>query len=340
MGQEEQKQPSEQKTGINFVFKMPFDVEKRIHAFALIHLLHKSFPRAEFHFITPKHHQEVLYLLPFHGYYHEWDDLEVTNPFEVHRYCANMKITKTDVFFCLTENTLDASIGKFLRAKQSIGYAQGMLQTMLYTKPIKKPLNHHLAENYLELYKEYTNNFVSTELKISGKKLEPFYKERFPYIAVDLYPFEEKGIESFWIEYFDFFQGKDFVLYSHEEKDRSEWILKNIIPKLSDKNRYHLAKPKNFIEIGKILGDAQLLVSRYNASSLIAAYLGTDSLIIFEDVDPKLTAPFYFYANWILLETSDPTIGEETTSKGSELKGKSKVSPDVLFEKTLEILKE
>ena len=78
--------------------KLPFDLQERFHTFPFLHAVHELYPLAEIHFITPKKQIEVLNLLPFKAYYHEFDEGEIASVFDVHRYCAFAKIFNVDLF--------------------------------------------------------------------------------------------------------------------------------------------------------------------------------------------------------------------------------------------------
>lgn len=334
--EEKSKTLEGQAQDLSIVVKLPMSVEDRLHTFPALHLIRESFPSAVIHFVTPKHQMEILYLLPFKAFYHEWDENEIKTPMDVHRFCANMKIGIVNIYLSFTDTLNDACLGQFLRANRRIGFASGV-KSFFYTIPIKRPINYHRGEEFLGVYKTLTNNSIADDLKVNSREMDNFYPDGAPYVAVDLYPLDPEENEEDWIKYFSFFEGKQFVLFASAETEKSAWHIQNLVPKLSTRNTYKILIYKNWIELGRVLSQARGVICNLGSVALLSTYAGTATIIMVGSEDPKLSAPFYFFADWLLLDTKDPSVSHANPS--DLIKGKPRVHPDVLFEKTIELIK-
>lgn len=322
------------------VIKLPSLLQERLLSFPVLHLIRESFPEADLHFISPQHKIEMLYSLPFEGYWHPWDDDGVGNIFEGHRFATTLKIGAVDIYISFGNSLTELALGTFLGAKKKVGFAEGW-KAWFTTVPVKRPVGHHKTEEFFALFQTMSNIRIPEKLRVMGKNLPPFFQdneESLPYLAVDLYPFSPGKLDIFWFDYFSLFEGKRFALFFSQEEAKGGLLAENFIERLPKQNKYELFLNSNWIELGKMLTHARGLVARSGPSITYATYLGTNALAIYERGDPRLDAPFYNFANWQLLDVRDPTIGQEEAASGV-LKGRAVVDPVVLFQHTTDMFR-
>lgn len=302
-------------------------------AFPMVHLVREAYPDANLHFICPEHKIEMLYTLPFEGYWHPWSEREIKTILDVHRFTATHTFPEFEIFISLGASTNDLALGRMLGAKKRVGFSEGW-KNWFTTTPVKRPVGHHLSEEYYALFKEFTNRRLPEKMQVKGKELPPYYADdETPFIAVDLYPFSPGKLDEFWQAYFSLHEGKRFVLFFSSEEAQGGLIAEKFIQRLPTTNRYDLFVNPNWIELGKMLSQAKGLVARSGAVVSYATYLGTDALVIYETGEPRRDAPLPFYANWQLMDLRDPTLSATPASK-SVLKPKPQVDPVALFERT------
>ena len=322
------------------VIKLPALLQERLLSFPVLHLIREYFPNADLHFISPQHKIEMLYTLPFEGFWHPWDDDGIANVFESHRFATTLKIPAVDIYISLGDSLQELALGKFLSAKKIVGFAEGW-KAWFTTLAVKRPTGHHVTEVYLELLRAMSNIRAPEKLRVMGRELPPFFKdneESLPYLAVDLYPFSPGKLDSFWFEYFSLFDERRFALFFSHEEAKGGLLAESFVERLPKRNKYELFLNGNWIELGKMLANARGLVARSGASVTYATYLGTDALAIYDSGDPRLDAPFYNFANWQLLDLRDPTKGN-TIGSASGFNSKATVDPVVLLEHTNQMFK-
>lgn len=323
-------------TAPTIAIKLPALLQDRLLAYPILHLIRDAYPDAHLHFISPTHKIEMLYTLPFEGYWHPWEDEGENNVFEAHRFANQLKIQGADIYISFGDSAKELALGVFLGAKKRVGFGEGW-KAWFNTLSVKRPIGHHRTEEYLELYKALSNLRLPNQLRVMGRELPPFYKptidEPKPYLAVDLYPFSPGKLDDFWVEYFSLYEDKRFVLFFGDEEAKGGLLAEHFIQRLPSKNRYDLFLNPNWIELGKMLAHSQGLVARSGATVTYATYLGVDALAIYESGDPRLDAPFYNFANWQLMDVRDPTKGDRVQNDGV-LKHKPTVNPYALFDMT------
>jgi len=320
---------------LNIAIKMPAPLQERILAFPMVHLLREAYPEANLHFICPEFKIEMLYALPFEGYWYPWKEDEIQTIMDVHRFVATGNIPHIDIYINLGDTLRELTLGTFLDAKKRVGFADGW-KSWFTTCPVKRPVGHHISEEYYALFKEFTNRRIPEKLQVKGKELPPFYKEEEgPYLAVDLWPFSPGKLDEFWFDYFSLHEGKRFVLFFTEDEAKGALLAEHFIQRLPTTNKYELFLSTNWIDLGKMLAHAKGVVGRGGASISYATYLGTDALAIYETGEPRRDAPIPFYANWQLLDLRDPTLASPTDKAVLGIvKPKPQVDPVMLFEKT------
>jgi ADP-heptose:LPS heptosyltransferase len=296
----------------NIVVKLPFDLQERILAFPFLHAISEYYPKAELHFITPKKEIEVLNLLPFKAYYHEFDEDEIANVLDVHRFCANSKIYKVDLFINLTNSFPDACLGLGLKAKKRVGFSDNWKSLVLTDKTLR-PVGHHVVEDYLTLFKESTGEAVSKKLKVKSRDLNPIIQDETPYIAINLSPLREVTIEDEWIELMEHFEGQKIVLFSSDEQVKMQLQMESFMTKLPTKNTYLNFTYRDWIELGRMLAHAQGIITYSGPCGALGAYVGSKTLILYENEDPQKTGPFYFIADIAVMGINNPTLVNSTS---------------------------
>lgn len=329
--------PATKTDRVTIAIKMPAPLQERILSFPMIHLLREAYPEADLHFICPEHKIEMLFALPFEGFWHPWKEDEVESFLDAHRYVANLNMPPVDIYLCLGDTLKELAVGTFLDAKKRIGFAEGW-KRWFTTLAVKRPLGHHISEDFFYLFKEFTNRRIPDQMKVKGKELPPYYKEdEGPYLAVDLWPFDQVKLDDFWFEYFSMHEGKRFILFSSQEEAKAGLLAERLIQRLPKTNKYELFLSPDWIDLGKMLAHAKGLVARAGASISYATYLGTDTLAIYETGEPRKDAPIPFYANWRLMDLRDPTIANTNQIKTEVIKPRAQVDPVQLFQQTSEM---
>ncbi len=281
----------------SIAIKLPEDLQERILSFPFIHAIHERYPKAELHLITPKTEIEVLNLLPFKAYYHEFERKDVRHVFHVHRYCVQAKIYNVDLFVSLTDHFTDACLGLGLRAKTRLGYSD-RYKGLVLTHKTPRPRAHHLTEDFFALYRELLGDSVDLRSKVLSRELEPVVKvwDSEPYIAVDL------GSETLgtWAPLVSLFEGQRIVFFSSRGPEKYQLEVERFLRQLPKKNQYHFFAQKTWIDLAKMMAHARGVILRSGAAAALSAYTGTKTLILYE-TDPQRDGPFYFLSDVCVL---------------------------------------
>lgn len=292
--------------------KLPFDLQDRILTFPFLHAISEYYPKAELHFITPKKEIEVLNLLPFKAYYHEFDEDEITNILEAHRYAANAKIYNVDLFVSLTNSFADAFLGIGLRAKKRVGFADNW-KTLLFTHKIMRPVGHHVVEDYLALFEQVVGHAVSKRLKVISRDLTRMWDEETPYIAINIAPLRDATIEQEWIDLISLFEHQKIVLFSSEDQIKIQMVMEPFLELLPKNNTIINFTYHDYIELGRMLAFAKGTITYAGPAGALSAYVGTRTLALYENEDPQKTGPFYFLSDVAVMGVNNPTLVNSTT---------------------------
>ncbi len=286
--------------------KLPFDLEERLLTFPFLHALFEHYPKAKFHLITPEKQIEVLNLLPFEAYYHEFDENEISSVFDVYRYTAFAKIHNVDLFISLTNSFPDACLGLGFRAKKRLGFSDGW-KTLVLNEKINRPVNHHVVEDFLALYKLHVGVEVNPRMKVMSRELPSIIAEwdTRPYIAINISPLRDAQIHQEWIDLISMFDSQRIVLFASEEQEKAQEMLDLFIKYLPPQNTYENFLYKNWIDLGKMLAFAHGVITFNGALGAFSAYVGTRTIILYDTDDPRRTAPFYFIADVSILSAAD-----------------------------------
>lgn len=317
--------------------KLPWDLQDRILTFPFLHAISEFYPKAELHFITPKKEIEVLNLLPFKAYYHEFDENEITNVFEAHRFAANAKIYNVDIFISLTNSFSDASLGIGLRAKKRVGFSDNW-KTLVLTHKTMRPVGHHVVEDYLTLFEQVVGHTVSKRLKVISRDLQRMWDDETPYIAINLAPLRELTIEQEWVDLCTLFEGQKIVFFSSDEQVKIQMVIEPFLELLPKKNTYINFTYHDYIELARMLAYARGTITYAGPGGALSAYVGTRTLALYESEDPSKTGPFYFLSDVAVIGVNNPTM-INSTSDTKIMKDRKTFNMTEVFAKASEFFK-
>lgn len=314
--------------------KLPFDLQERFCAFPFLHALRSLYPKADLHLITPKLQIEVLNMLPFEAYYHEFDEDEIQTILDVHRFCVNSKIFKVDLFVSLTDSFADACLGIGFRAQERLGFSDAMKSWVLNQKA-PRPTGHHLAEDFLSLIPVHIGSAEEFKQKVSSRDLPSVIENanELPYIAINLSPLRGALIEEEWKELCDQFIGERIVFFASTDMEKILLQVQEFMDNLQGSNSYEFFKHLSWIDLGKMLAHAKGVITYNGPAASLSAYVGTKTLILFDQEDPKRTAPFLFEGEINILQNTDPAVNNVQETQGKSIKPRVKFSVDQIFQR-------
>jgi ADP-heptose:LPS heptosyltransferase len=312
--------------------KLPFDLQERILTFPFLHAISEFYPKADLHFITPKKDVEVLNLLPFKAYYHLFDEDEIKSVLDVHPYTANARIYNTDLFISLTNSFPDAALGLGLRAKKRVGFSDNW-KTLVLNKKIARPVGHHIVEDFMTLYQEVIGGTVDKRMKVTSRVLTKIIDGDDPYIAINLSPLREATIEQEWIDLISMFEGQKFVLFFADEQVKAQMVMEGFMERLPKKNTYINFHWHDMIELGRMLAFARGVLTYQGPCGALSAYVGTRTLILYENEDPQRTGPFYFLADVAVMGVNNPTLVNSTSAGTGSIKERVTFNMEEVFKK-------
>ena len=324
--------------------KLPSDLQERILTFPFLHAVSEYYPKAVLHFITPKHQVEVLNLLPFKAYYHLYNEDEMNNVFDVHRFCANANIYNVDLFISLTNSFVDACIGLGLRAKERVGFADNW-KTIVLTKKQPRPIAHHVVEDLNQLFQLASGENFDKRMRVLSRPLEYILPkeedvtEQPPYIAINLSPLREAVIEDEWIELVSLFSDQKIVFFASEEPVKVKVLMDSFLARLPKTNTYVDFVYYDWIELARMLAHSAGVITYSGAAGALSAYVGARSIILYENEDPQKTGPFYFLTDVAIMGVNDPTLVNSITSTSDVLKKRVTFDMTKVFEKACEFFK-
>jgi ADP-heptose:LPS heptosyltransferase len=320
------------------VLKLPFDLLERLNTFPFLHALKLRYPDADLHFITSKKWIEVLNLLPFKAYYHEWDDEELINPLEVHRFAVNFILPRVDIYVAFSERWNDAWLGYFLRAKERWGFAQG-LQRLTYTRSLPRPRGHHPAYDFAQLFTECADASFPERLRVLARDLEPIVEDPRdrPYVAINLSPLRGTQIEAEWHELIEKFQNQRFILFCSEEPEKMQLLLPGFLANLRSSNQVEALLPVSWVELARLLAYADGVITYEGPLATLSAYVGAKTLVLYSSLDPQRTAPFDFSADLMVLDARDPNYGQSAPAQ--QVRPRPRFNLERVFEKAVEFFR-
>ncbi len=319
--------------------KLPFDLQERLLSFPFLHLIREQYPEAEIHFITPKKQIEVLNLLPFTAYYHEFDENEIENIFDVHRYTVTAKIFNVDLFISLTNSFVDGCLGFGLRAKRRLGFSDGW-KTLLFTDKTPRLGGHHITEDYFSLYRALLGVNSDQKIKAMSRDVPAVIPDwdKLPYIAINLSPIRHAGIEDEIMELINYFEDQRIVLFASEDQEKIDHLINPFIDRLNKRNIYINYFHKNWIELAKMLAFSRGVITFNGPVVSLSSYVGARTVVLYDSEDPQKTGPLFFLGESLMLNVNDPTLSWPETSTGS-IKDRKKFNMQEVFGNAFEFFK-
>lgn len=320
--------------------KLPFDLQERLLSFPFLHALKERYSRAEIHFITPRKNIEVLNLLPFTAYYHEFDEDEFKTVFDVHRFAANAKIFNVDLYISLTNSFVDGCLGIALRAKKRLGFSDGW-KTLVFNEKAPRPHGQHISDDFFALYRAHLGEYVNTKLKVMSRELTPVIGDwdSLPYIAINLSPLREASIEDEWIEFISHFENQRIILFSSDEQEKMQVLMDPFLAKLSKKNIYVNFVYKSWIDLAKMLAFAKGVVTYNGPVASLSAYTGSKTIILYDQEDPQRYGPFYFLSDIVIMGANNPTLVNSTEASSGVLKKRATFNMTEVFSKAMDFFR-
>lgn len=317
--------------------KLPWDLQDRILTFPFLHAISEYYPKAELHFITPKKEIEVLNLLPFKAYYHEFDENEISNFLDAYRFAANVKIFNADIFISLTNSFADAFLGVGLRAKRRVGFSDNW-KALVLTDKTMRPVGHHVVEDYQKLFELVVGESVNKRIKVTSRDLQRMWDDETPYIAINIAPLRELTIEQEWVDLCNLFEGQKIVFFSSDEQVKIQMVIEPFLELLPKKNTYINFTYHDYIELGRMLAFARGTITYAGPGGALSAYVGTRTLALYESEDPQKTGPFYFLADVAVMGVNNPTL-INSTSDTKIMKDRKTFNMVEVFTKACEFFK-
>lgn len=302
----------------NIAIKLPFDLQERILSFPFLHLIRERYKEADLHFITPKKNIEVLNLLPFSAYYHEFDEDEIENIFDVHRFTATAKIYNVDIFISLTNSFVDACLGLGLKAKIRLGFSDGW-KTMVLTHKTPRLMGHHVTEDYLTLYRTLVGENLDLKPRVISRDITAVIPDwdTQPYLAINLSPIRHAGIEDEIMELINYFENQRIVLFASEDQEKIDHLIGPFIDRLNKRNTYINFFHKNWIELAKMLAFSRGVLTFNGPVVSLSAYVGARTVVLYDSEDPQKLGPLHFLAETLILNVNDPTVSKTGLQTGS-----------------------
>lgn len=286
--------------------KLPDQHQLKILSFAFLHALRSQFPEAEVHLITSSFGKEVLNLLPFKKFfYHDYPIEEIKTVFDIHRYCAEVKIYNTDLFISLSSSFLDSCLGLGLRAKKRVGFKKGLNGFVL--NEVHPWLDgQHVVDNYHQLIQ-----FDFQVRRICSRELPPIIEDFDNYLAINIGPLSDGKIDEMWVQLCSHFQNQNIVLFVDISEDKFILNQSEFIKTLNPQNNYKFFIAENHIEIARMMSYSRGVITRNGSISALSAYVGASTLILNDREDPRIYGPFYFLSEIKIIDLNFIAAGEK-----------------------------
>jgi ADP-heptose:LPS heptosyltransferase len=271
---------------MKIAIKLPDELDKRVLTFPFLHSLKKILDKRfeeedqdemlELHFIGLKDHIDVLNLLPFNAYYHEMEKEDLQTVFSVHRAIVTSKLEEMDVFISMTDGFVDASMGKNLKAKETIGFGIGK-NKFLFKIKIPYLKGQHLSDIYYQLLKGITQDDLPVIPNVFSRELSAHYADwnMNPYIMVNI-DAKNEVLNPEWKDFFELFEGKNIVVMSDAINPlQQKEFLQEYLKDLPEKNNYKIFEYESNIGFGKVVAYAQTFITFDSPLVHVAAYIGS-----------------------------------------------------------------
>lgn len=299
---------------MNVVLKLPDSVEDKIQAYPMVHALVKHLKKSieetnseiedelqhkvlSIHFISDDQTVEVLNLLPFNAYYHEFAQEEFKSVFSIHRAIVNSKLDTADLYISFTNSLVDATIGKNLKAIERVGFAGGKNNFFL-TDKVNLLGGRKKSEQYFELLRPILEKFPESIPSVASKEMKEYYLDwrENPYVMVNL-PSKDDELSDVYTELFELAEHTNFVLMARDLSDETYAEKMNkYIEGLSKKNTYKIFDSKSLIDFAKAVSYAWTFITERHDLFQVAAYCGAHIHHLYQEDVYSQYGSDYFYS--------------------------------------------
>ena len=298
---------------MNVVLKLPDSIEDKIQSYPTVHTLVKYYKKLiedknseiedelehevlNFHLISKKDTVEILNLLPFNAYYHEFEEEDFKSVFTIHRALVNSKLEACDLFVSFSTSLVDATIGKNLKALERVSFSSGK-NNLFLTEKINLLSGRKKSEQYFELLRPLMEEFPEQIPSVCSKEMKEYYLDwrENPYVMINL-EVEDNQIKEYYHEFFDLCEHTNFVLMAYDLEDEVyAETMKKYIERLNPKNTYKIFDTKSLIEFSKAVSYAWTFITENHQLFQVASYCGANIHHIFlENPYPKYGADYFY----------------------------------------------
>ncbi|MDA8792839.1 hypothetical protein N9N67_06305 [Bacteriovoracaceae bacterium] len=276
----------------SILVRIPDKLIDRIHSFPFLHKLNDylvEVNKGEKHslnIICAEKGIELLYLLPFSANYYPLKEDDLTNMFTMHRACHYFNFPKPDLFFNLTEETKDATVGLSMRIKDKVGFETSKTKWVLnHLFTYQNNLNR--SDNFLSLLKVYLKTHELKMRTLEVRKLE-VEKEIYPYIGkvildLPMDPNNSEIIDQRFKDFLELIDPQDILLTcSSLELSQAAIQLEEFKLELAKKHQYKIYHYSDLIEVTKIIQNSKVYLGPNLSYINLASIVGTKCLAIFE----------------------------------------------------------
>jgi ADP-heptose:LPS heptosyltransferase len=263
---------------MNLAIRVPDELHLKILSYPFLHAINRHFIEnlseddvLNIHLISTAESLDVLNMLPFKAYYQTVPMEDVNNLLAAHLNLGNLNKSDVDIYISLTENFVDAMIGKNLKAKRRIGFSSFKSNLLLHKKISDLPHDHYSQKIFSLL--EGLDNCEQKLKKVTCRKVAPFYKEwgDSSYIVLNI-EVKDDELNKEWIDLINHLSDQKVVLMA--DSVGAQKLLNEFIGKCSKKNEYKIFDQSDLIGFGKMIANSQCFVSSDSGFVQYAAYCG------------------------------------------------------------------
>lgn len=301
---------------MNIVLKLPDTIEDKIQSYPTVHALVKYYKKIiedknaeiedeiehevlNFHFISNKKTVEILNLLPFNAYYHEFEEEDFKSVFTIHRALVNSKLEACDLFISFTQSLVDATIGKNLKALERVSFSSGKNNFFLSHK-VNLLAGRKKSEQYFELLRPLLEDQFPEQIpNVCSKEMKEYYLDwrENPYVMINL-EVKDGVILDYYQELFDLSEHTNFVLMARDMDDEVyAEEMRKYIETLNTKNTYKIFDSKSLIDFSKAVSYAWTFITENHQLYQVAAYCGSHIHHLFQENLYSQYGNDYFYAD-------------------------------------------
>ncbi len=286
------------KEHLKIAVKLPDGLNEVMSCFPLLHAINEFLNPDDFHIIATKESFELLTLLPFKAYFHEFDVENYKNLLDVHRFAVDRRdLSHANIFFSLTEEPKDQFMAMTFRGKQRVGF-EGKWSALFLNKKKLYPGGFHKAEAIFSLIKFFNETDLANYKKVTSKKYEEPFKDwsENPYLMINLpYDSINNEIPPDWTEFFDFFDETKIFISCYDATDENRPIvLERFLDTLKKRKTIHPFYFKTLSEFANLCAYSAGCISQNSIISEVSCYVGTPTIAMYEKGDPQNKAPLYF----------------------------------------------